>query len=233
MAGPNAHDRRHCFRRHGGALFLALAFFCRLWRPSWQAWPSSWSLPLFWADLLPPAFFLTAFSRPSWRAFFFAFFAFLAFFPFAAMIILSIFVGPACGRGNAQKAYASLSIQASRQCRTGESFLKKGVLGWRQTCIWKTSSQARASLSGSHLVTVKHQRRFARQFDPQPFHLDEAAAQKSSSAGWLLFGLAHCRHHHEASGGSGMRLSGGLIGAGGELTLAQANAAGRRADGRQ
>jgi hypothetical protein len=55
---------------------------------------------------------------------FFAFFAFLAFF-FAAMIIPLNMCVRRADVVMRKKAYASLSIQASRQCRAGESFLKR------------------------------------------------------------------------------------------------------------
>jgi acyl dehydratase len=43
--------------------------------------------------------------------------------------------------------------------------------------------------SASHVVTTDEIKAFARQFDPQPFHLDDAAAEKSlfgklSASGW-------------------------------------------------
>jgi acyl dehydratase len=58
---------------------------------------------------------------------------------------------------------------------------------------------------------------FAQQFDPQPFHLDEAAAQAS-----FFHGLAASGWHTAAITmsllvKSGMPIAGGLIGAGGEL----------------
>lgn len=59
---------------------------------------------------------------------------------------------------------------------------------------------------------------FAARFDPQPFHLDDAAAQDSFFQGLAASGW------HTASLGmrllvtSGPRLAGGYIGAGGEIT---------------
>ncbi len=58
---------------------------------------------------------------------------------------------------------------------------------------------------------------FARQFDPQPFHLDDEAARGS-----LLAGLAASGWHTAAitmrlQVDSGLPISGGIIGAGGEL----------------
>jgi acyl dehydratase len=72
--------------------------------------------------------------------------------------------------------------------------------------------------SGKHRMTAEAIKRFAAEFDPQPFHLDDAAAAKS------LFGGLAASGWHTAS--VTMRLlvegaapiAGGVIGAGGELT---------------
>ena len=72
--------------------------------------------------------------------------------------------------------------------------------------------------SGSQMVTVEAIKAFARQFDPQPFHLDEAAAAKSFFGGLAASGWHTAAITMKLLVESGMRLSGGLIGAGGELT---------------
>jgi acyl dehydratase len=69
-----------------------------------------------------------------------------------------------------------------------------------------------------HEMTADAIKAFARQFDPQPFHLDETAA----AAGFFK-GLAASGWHTAAVTmrllvEQGMPLAGGLIGAGGELT---------------
>lgn len=71
--------------------------------------------------------------------------------------------------------------------------------------------------SGTHAMTAEAIKSFAAQFDPQPFHLDEAAAEAS-----FFHGLAASGWHTAAVTmrllvESGMDLAGGLIGAGGEL----------------
>lgn len=71
--------------------------------------------------------------------------------------------------------------------------------------------------SGTHLLDAAQIKAFAQQFDPQPFHLDEAAAQSS-----LFEGLAASGWHTAAitmrlQVESGLPISGGLIGAGGEI----------------
>jgi len=72
-------------------------------------------------------------------------------------------------------------------------------------------------------VTREASLAFAREFDPQPFHLDEEAARDS------LFGRLAASGWHTASltmrlmvQGELARLAGGLIGLGGELTWPKA-----------
>jgi acyl dehydratase len=71
--------------------------------------------------------------------------------------------------------------------------------------------------SGSHALDAEQIKAFAQQFDPQPFHLDEEAAQNS-----LFRGLAASGWHTAAitmrlQVESGLPISGGIIGAGGEI----------------
>ena len=73
-------------------------------------------------------------------------------------------------------------------------------------------------VSGTHTIDASQIVKFAREFDPQPFHLDEAAGAKS-----LFKGLVASGWH---TGAITMRLlvegelqiAGGMIGGGGELT---------------
>jgi acyl dehydratase len=71
--------------------------------------------------------------------------------------------------------------------------------------------------SGTHTVDEEQIKAFARQFDPQPFHLDNEAAKSS-----LFSGLAASGWHTAAITmrllvEDGLPLAGGVIGAGGEL----------------
>jgi acyl dehydratase len=71
--------------------------------------------------------------------------------------------------------------------------------------------------SATHAVTVDEIKAFARQFDPQPFHLDEVAASAT-----LLGGLAASGWHTAALTmrllvGGGAPIAGGVIGVGVEL----------------
>ncbi|HEY5346931.1 MAG TPA: MaoC family dehydratase [Rhizomicrobium sp.] len=71
--------------------------------------------------------------------------------------------------------------------------------------------------SASHALDEAQIKAFARQFDPQPFHLDEEAAKDS-----LLGGLSASGWHTAAitmrlQVEGGLPLAGGLIGAGAEI----------------
>lgn len=71
--------------------------------------------------------------------------------------------------------------------------------------------------TGSVTVTAEAIKAFARDYDPQPFHLDEAAAEAS-----LFGGLAASGWHTAALSMrllvDGLPIAGGLIGVGGETT---------------
>ena len=73
-------------------------------------------------------------------------------------------------------------------------------------------------VTSTHGVTEDDIRRFAREFDPQPFHLDEAAARQT-----LFKGLAASGWHTAALTmrlmvQSGPRFAGGILGVGGEIS---------------
>jgi acyl dehydratase len=73
-------------------------------------------------------------------------------------------------------------------------------------------------VSGEHTLDEAQITSFARQFDPQPFHLDHEAAKAT-----LFGGLAASGWHTAAITmrllvGGGLPLAGGIIGAGGEIS---------------
>src|SRR5262249_10871091 len=77
---------------------------------------------------------------------------------------------------------------------------------------------AQRFMSGEHQIDEEQIRTFAKQFDPQPFHLDAAAAKSTFfgelvASGWHT-GAITMRLLVE----SGLPIAGGLIGAGGEIT---------------
>ena len=54
--------------------------------------------------------------------------------------------------------------------------------------------------SGSYLMEAARIKEFAAQFDPQPFHLDEAAAEASAFKGLAASGWHNRRRRHAARG---------------------------------
>jgi acyl dehydratase len=71
--------------------------------------------------------------------------------------------------------------------------------------------------TGSYRMDEERLKAFAAEFDPQPFHLDDAAAQNS-----IFRGLAATGWHTAAATmrlivNGEMRLAGGLVGLGGEI----------------
>src|SRR5580704_7364572 len=80
--------------------------------------------------------------------------------------------------------------------------------------------------SGTYLMEESRIKEFAAEFDPQPFHLDEAAAQAS-----VFKGLAASGWHTAAAAmrllvTGGLPLADGLIGFGGEVTWPRPTRAG-------
>jgi acyl dehydratase len=76
----------------------------------------------------------------------------------------------------------------------------------------------RKFVTGSTILTLEGCKAFAYEFDPQPFHLDEAAARDSvfgriAASGWYTAALSM-----RLLVQSEMMIAGGLIGLGGEMT---------------
>jgi acyl dehydratase len=72
--------------------------------------------------------------------------------------------------------------------------------------------------SAAHTLDAEQIKAFARQFDPQPFHLDEKAAENTFFHGLVASGWHTAAITMSLLVKSGMPIAGGLIGAGGELT---------------
>ena len=72
--------------------------------------------------------------------------------------------------------------------------------------------------SGSRVLDADEIKRFAGEFDPQPFHLDEEAAATSLFAGLAASGWHTAALTMRLLVGGGAPLSGGIIGAGGEIS---------------
>ncbi|TDR93186.1 MaoC family dehydratase [Enterovirga rhinocerotis] len=71
--------------------------------------------------------------------------------------------------------------------------------------------------SASHRVTAEEIKTFARQFDPQPFHLDEEAAKDSLFGGLVASGWHTGAITMRLLAEGGLPFESGIIGGGGEL----------------
>lgn len=71
--------------------------------------------------------------------------------------------------------------------------------------------------AGPVAVSVEEIKRFAREFDPQPFHLDEDAAQRTFFRGLAASGWHTASLTMRMLTGGGAPFAGGVIGAGGEI----------------
>lgn len=72
-------------------------------------------------------------------------------------------------------------------------------------------------ISATHAIDADQIKAFAAQFDPQPFHTDEAAAEESFFHGLAASGWHTASITMSLLVKSGMPIAGGLIGAGGEI----------------
>src|SRR5882724_4166984 len=73
-------------------------------------------------------------------------------------------------------------------------------------------------VSGTHAVDAGQIVAFAAQFDPQPFHLDEQAAQGTVFAGLAASGWHTAAITMRLLVEGGLPLAGGIVGAGAEIT---------------
>jgi acyl dehydratase len=72
--------------------------------------------------------------------------------------------------------------------------------------------------SGSHAISVDEIKGFARQYDPQPFHLDEAAAKNTFFGELVASGWHTAAVTMRLMAEGGLPIAGGVIGAGGEMS---------------
>jgi acyl dehydratase len=75
--------------------------------------------------------------------------------------------------------------------------------------------------SGSQAMDAEAIKAFARQFDPQPFHLDEEAAKRSLFGGLVASGWHTAAISMRLQVESGLPIAGGMIGIGGEMSWPQ------------
>ncbi len=83
---------------------------------------------------------------------------------------------------------------------------------------WKTWRWATSSPAANTPWTRRRSPAFAAQFDPQPFHLDDAAARDTLFGGLAASGWHTAAVTMRLQVTSGLPIAGGIIGAGGELT---------------
>ena len=71
--------------------------------------------------------------------------------------------------------------------------------------------------SGTYIMNAAKIKEFAAEFDPQPFHLDESAAQASVFKGLAASGLHIAAVAQRLLATGGLPLAGGILGLGGEI----------------
>jgi acyl dehydratase len=81
-------------------------------------------------------------------------------------------------------------------------------------------------VSGSLTVDAAQIKAFAAQFDPQPFHLDEASARNTLFGGLVASGWHTAAMSMRLLVDGGAPLAGGLVGAGGEIAWPKPTRAG-------
>ena len=89
-------------------------------------------------------------------------------------------------------------------------------------------SVGRRFTSSAHTLDAEQIKAFARQFDPQPFHTDDAAAQQSFFQGLAASGWHTAAITMSLLVKSGMPIAGGLIGAGAEIAWPRPTRSGRK-----
>jgi acyl dehydratase len=72
--------------------------------------------------------------------------------------------------------------------------------------------------SATHLIDTAQIKAFARQFDPQPFHLDEQAAKGTLFGGLVASGWLTAAITMRLQVESGLPIAGGIVGIGGEMS---------------
>lgn len=78
-------------------------------------------------------------------------------------------------------------------------------------------SAGQVFVSGSHRIDEEQIKAFAAQFDPQPFHLDDAAAKSTLFGGLAASGWHTAALTMKLLVQSGAPIAGGIVGAGGEI----------------
>ena len=93
----------------------------------------------------------------------------------------------------------------ARQASSNRLFLEDITIGQR-------------FISASHAVSAEEIKGFAAAYDPQPFHLDEAAAKRTLFGGLAASGWHTAALTMRLNVETGLPIAGGIIGAGGEIS---------------
>ena len=80
--------------------------------------------------------------------------------------------------------------------------------------------------SGNYVMEVARMKEFAREFDPQPFHLDDTAAQASVFKGLAASGWHTAAVAMRLLATGGLPLADGIVGLGGEIAWPRPTRAG-------
>lgn len=88
----------------------------------------------------------------------------------------------------------------------------------RQTLYLDDLQVGQRSVTGSYRIEEERIKQFAAEFDPQPFHLDDAAARNSVFGGLAASGWHTAAVTMRLIVTGGLRLSSGTVGLGGEIT---------------
>src|SRR5260370_24969848 len=91
-------------------------------------------------------------------------------------------------------------------------------LGKKQTFHLDDLTVGQRFTSGTHLIDEDQIKAFAKQFDPQPFHLDGEAAKDTLFGGLVASGWHTAAISMRLFVESGLSIAGGLVGAGAEIT---------------
>src|ERR1700732_634339 len=102
--------------------------------------------------------------------------------------------------------HLALTVEGDRQQMTDRLFVDDLHVGQRFT-------------STSHVVDADQIKRFAAEFDPQPFHLDEDAAANSLFAGLAASGWHTAALTMRLLVTRGVPIAGGIVGAGAEIAF--------------
>ena len=96
----------------------------------------------------------------------------------------------------------------------------------KQTLYWEDLHVGQKFTSGEYRMDEKRMKEFAAEFDPQPFHLDEEAGERSIFKGLAASGWHTAAVTMRLLVESDLALSSGIVGVGGEINWPRPTRAG-------